>query len=144
MNTSNRSPFRFLNNRAAAVVGLLALTLTLSSPVLAGHAGSKHGHHHPRAGSHRHHVRPVPRPPVRVRTVVVPTVIRPAQIVTYRPYYRGQVFYAPHGHVHAVYSFPVWHHRALAYETRAYCRGGLFIDTGATVVGPRFSLHVAF
>jgi len=146
MKTREPNPHRRLKSRAAVVGGLLALTLSLTSPVLAGHGGPKHHprHHHPGPVAHGHHVRPVPPPPVRVRTVVVPTVIGRAQATTYRPYYRGQVYYAPHGHVHTVYSFPVWPDRVPAYETRYYCRGGLFVDGRASFVGPGFSLQIAF
>ena len=124
----------------APFVALLALAL--ATPAFADHG---HGRHRHRGHGHGHgHARvyPAPYPPVYARPLYVPVFIRPAYVETYRPYYRGSVYYAPHGHVHALYTFPVVHDDVVVRESRQYCRGEVFV--AGPGYGPHVSLRIAF
>jgi hypothetical protein len=41
-------------------------------------------------------------------------------------FFGGNVYYAPHRHLHASYAFPVWLDGAVVYQPYAYCGGRLF------------------
>jgi hypothetical protein len=140
-------------------VAVLGLTLG-SLPAAAGHADDddeyddRHSrrHFHGRSCGHdehdhyRHehrgtgHGRRVYRAPARF---IVPTVIRPAAVGVYEPYYRGEAWYAPHRHDHDVYYFPVAVEHGYVYEPHFYCRGGLFRHQVA-YAGPRLRLSLGF
>jgi hypothetical protein len=138
MNT-NLALRSFLRRRSVAV--LAALALGLATPAFGDHKHKHHGHGH--GHGHVRHVYHAPYAPVHVRPLYVPTWIRPGYVETYRPYYRGPVYYAPHGHTHALYTFPVYHDHVLVRESRQYCRGEVFFANGPAY-GPHFSLRIAF
>ena len=140
--STNHASRSFLRRRiVAAVIAILALGL--AAPAHADHKHKHHRHHRHGHGHGHAQVYHAPYAPVYVRPVYVPTAIRPAYVETYRPYYRGPVYYAPHGHSHALYTFPVWHDHVLAHESRQYCRGEVFFANGPAY-GPQFSLRIAF
>jgi len=143
MNT-NHVARSFLRLRIVAAV-VAVLSLGLAAPAFADH---KHKHHrhcgHGHGHEHGHaHVYQAPYAPVYARPLYVPAFIRPAYVETYRPYYRGSVYYAPHQHSHALYTFPVYHDQILVRESRQYCRGEVFFANGPAH-GPQFSLRIAF
>lgn len=135
--------------RAAAVAGMLALAFALSTPALAGHKSHKQHHrghgHHGRVVYGSEHGRPLPPPHAyRARPFVVPRAMYGGYVDAYQPYYRGHVAYAPHGHAHSVYYFPVWRGGVPYYEPSYYCGGELFLGSHVSYSGPRVSFHVAF
>ena len=138
MNTNHATRSCLRRRIVAAVVAILALGL--AEPAFADHKHKHHRHHRHGEGRHVHHAR---HASVYARPLYVPNVIRPAYVETYRPYYSRPVYYAPHGHTHALYTFPVLHDHVLVHESRQYCRGELFFGNGPAY-GPQFSLRIAF
>ncbi len=147
--------------RHALLGALVAATMFLVPPVLAGphhKHGKRHGH---RADHHRHgwkhhdhrayrHHDGYHAPSYRghgrhARAFSIPSVIHRSRFDDYRPYYHGRAYYRPHRHHHAVYHFPVYRDHGYAYEPFAYCDGRLYGARGyVSYDGPRFGLRVGF
>lgn len=143
---------RTLRSRAT-VLGLAALSCMLLAPALAHdthrhsrHHGDRHvtpPPHHARYGSHvydRHHVRSHGNGHARThREFVIPVHLTRTALRTYRNYHRGQTYYGPHRHHHAVYDFPVYTDAGWAYRPHSYCNGDLFRGRA-----PHHDHHVRF
>ena len=56
----------------------------------------------------------------------VPLAIHAAHLRHLEVFFGGNVYYAPHRHLHASYAFPVWLDGAVVYQPYAYCEGRLF------------------
>ena len=128
-----------------AVVALLSTTGVSAHPSHASHPGHK-------AKAKKTRVvevyrEPVPYRPVvprRARIVVAPAYIPSGQLEFYRSYRAGQVYYAPHGHYHTVYEFPVYRDGRYFVEPHAYCEGHRTQVTYVSYDGPRLSLGFRF
>jgi len=132
---------------ALLLAGATLFLATLLGPSALAHP--RHGH-----GPHGH--------PVRRSTVVVapaPLYLHPAppraaflvprRIVVadrgrYRAYDRGLVWYAPHGHYHSVYAFPVFVDGRWISRPHVYCDGALVVGGNVTFQGSRFTVSVGF
>lgn len=139
--------------RTTVLVGGLALALFLW-PVAAsaghGHGRSgKHGNYHGRGHAvvvqryERHHERHHQRGYASHRRFVVPRSIHTYRVRSYRPYYYGRVYYAPHRHYHTLYSFPVYGYGEPIYYPYAYCGDSLFARGVFTAGGPHFSINLS-
>lgn len=102
-----------------------------------GHHVIVGGHHHGHSGYHvsrhrgHHHFE-------------VPRAIHSHYVRTYRPYYYGRTYYAPHRHHHVVYRFPVYGvYEQPVYYPYAYCGDELFARGVFTERGPRFSFGLS-
>ena len=141
--------FRRFTIRSAAAAGALVLALALATPALAGPKSHKHRHHghghHGQVVYGSGHWRPLPPPHAyTARSFVVPRAMHAGYVDAYRPYYRGHVDYAPHGHAHSLYYFPTSRGGVPYYEPSYYCGRELFLGSHVGYSGPRVSFHVAF
>ena len=63
----------------------------------------------------------------------------------YRSYFDGTTYFAPHGHRHSVYRFPVFDHGSWSYRSHNYCGGDLFHGHGSIGFhGRRFSIRLGY
>ena len=85
----------------------------------------------------RRHVRVVIRP-----NVVVPHAISFRHPGPFGQFYAGRVYYRPHHHYHATYNLPVVVNHRVVYRPYNYCRGQLYLRTGATL--PHLAFNVVF
>ena len=133
MNQPTRTRNFLIRGTSAVLGSLLLLLLTAPSAALADHRdhrrwrsdhhdrhrGQYDRHHDYRHDDHRysrhgHH------------TFSLPRYIHQRHYRTYKPYYHGRVYYAPHRHHHRIYHFPVWIGASYSYRPYAYCDGEIF------------------
>lgn len=112
------------------VLGLACGAAFLSTPdaFAGGYARHYHGHGHGHGyGHYKHNVYGHGRPVVYHRPAFyVPPRIYGGYVTSYRPYYGGQFYFAPHHHIHSVYTFPAYYPTGgVAYRPYVYCDGGL-------------------
>ena len=156
--------------KAFGLVGAMVVSASLLMPATLadnGHGRKNHhkknhkrhdGHarHHVRSDNHgRHHVRHDSRVfygDVRVRphrafgpraqlSFSIPARIHRRDRHDYRPYFRGDFYYAPHRHSHVLYSFPVYGEYGTRYVDRYYCDGELYREPRHR---PRVSFGISF
>jgi hypothetical protein len=71
----------------------------------------------------------------------LPRAIHRAHVDAFRSFYRGQAYYGPHHHYHAVYRYPVYGAAGhVYYRPYSYCNDALFIAGGVPV--PRIVVSV--
>jgi hypothetical protein len=134
-----------------ALLGAAVLSALVLTP--SAEAGHKHKRKwHKKAKVHHvHHATYCAAPgcvvihprPAR-RFVAVPARIHRRQVAAYRPYYGGEVFFAPHRHYHAVYYFPVQTRRGIVYRPEFYCGGGRYTGNHVAYHGEHVSFRVSF
>jgi len=123
----------------------------LSSGTVRAHENHHRGHARSRAAF------VAPAPVVRAPVVVVPRTIVVRDAWRYRAYRPRSAYYAPHRHVHVVYTFPVNTPYGIVYRPYAYCGDHLFVPPVAygvahpegvsgsvQFVGPNFSVGIGF
>jgi len=124
---------------AIAGAALVAALVATEVPVEAGGGQGGRHHGHRAAHMHRHHG--------AHGAFYVPTRIYGPDLVTYRPWYGGSVYYGPHGHYHMSYSFPVLVGGSIVYRPYAYCGDQLFapapISIPRLMVGFNLGPHVS-
>jgi hypothetical protein len=133
-----------------ALTALAVLALVLGTPAaIAGHDDDEYDDRDRHGRRHVHGDHPAPRYAVRhphalPPPLVAPIVLRHASVQAYAPYYRGSVYFEPHGHHHAVYHFPVRTGYGYApYTPHHYCRGTL-VGPPVVVEPPRLSIRLSF
>jgi hypothetical protein len=118
----------------------------LVAALLPAQAGKGHGKKHHKHG-HRSHPFDVQRVYVGERRgdlVIAPGAIVAHDLVRYRPFHRGDYWFEPHRHVHAVYEFPVRSDYGIDYRQASYCNGERFTSSYVSYDGPRFHVRVRF
>jgi hypothetical protein len=103
------------------VLGLAcgAAFISSSDAFAGGYARHYHGRGHAYGRGHHHKY-------VAHRSFYVPHRIHGGYVSAYRPYYGGQFYFAPHHHIHTVYTFPAYYPTgAVVYRPHVYCGGGL-------------------
>jgi len=121
----------------------LVLTLAVL-PLQAGHGWDKSPPRH--RNPHPAHVRSIG---VRARAahpvvVVVPSRLARYDLVRYRRFQRGDDWYEPHRHVHAVFVFPVRTEHGVMWLRTSYCAGARFRSGVVTYDGPRLRVQARF
>ena len=61
------------------------------------------------------------------RSFVVPARMHGPDAAYYRPFFAGSVYYRPHGHAHAVYTFPVATRDGYVERPFYYCENERFV-----------------
>src|SRR5262245_13380853 len=64
------------------------------------------------------------------RVLEVPRAIHAAHVDAFRSFYRGNTYYAPHHHYHAVYRYPTYVGAHVYYRPYYYCNNALFVAPG--------------
>jgi hypothetical protein len=131
---------------ALPIAGLFVMLAALAAPGVVAH--EVHRHDVPRAHrSHRAHPRHPPAH-VHVRSApprfVIPARLDRREHRRLAPYSRGSVWYAPHRHRHAVYSFPVRFDGVWVERPHYYCEGALYERARIRYDGPRISFRIGF
>src|SRR4029453_17844302 len=76
------------------------------------------------------------------RVLEVPRTIHRGHVGAFRSFYRGNTYYAPHHHYHAVYRYPAYGIGGrVSYRPYYYCNNSLFI-TGGYYSVPRIAVNV--
>ena len=116
----------------AALFGV-GLLVAAASPAIA----KDHGKHGKNGKGSQSHGRQVHHAHSRV-----PRVIAVGHRGSYRPYFTGRSYYAPHRHYHAAYRFPVYLNGAVVHRSYPYCGDHLFVSGVATL--PQLAIGFSF
>jgi hypothetical protein len=149
---ARRSYHRLSIHRTASILGIVAMLAATTEPALAkpkhGHPYG-HGHGHGRHSCsdddhryHRHHRPTASRYEHRHPVFAAPPRVL-HRVEVYEPYYERTVYFRPHRHRHAVYTFPVAVAHGYAYQPYQYCEGRLFRGF-VEYAGPRVHVGIGF
>lgn len=75
---------------------------------------------------------------------VIPTYISVSYAHDYQPYYYGDRYYRPHGHIHQVYRFPVYSDYGVDYRAVTYCNGSHYRSGQFVYNGPKLGFSIQF